>query len=159
MSPNHEYQLEKEIDRELKALPEIPAPATLILRIMQAIARRQALPWFKRAWQTWPGSLRVVSFGLLVLLFGGLCFGIWEISTVGSAVATQKYGSMFSLVGTLWNTVITLGTALAHAVVQLPKGVLIGCLAAVGLGYAMCVALGTFCFALVRNVHHFNNEK
>ena len=157
MNPNREYQLEAEIDRELKSLPEIPAPVTLIVRVMQAIARRQALPWFRRAWQTWPASLQMVSFVTLALLFAATCLGLWE----GVALAIHKYGSVLSILTTLWTTITVLFGALVTAVNQLPRGVLIGCIAAVALGYTMCAAMGTFCFALLRNSSRFyqNNEE
>jgi hypothetical protein len=157
MNPNREYQLEAEIDRELKSLPEIPAPVTLIVRVMQAIARRRALPWFRRAWQTWPAWLQVVSFVTLALLFTATCLGLWE----GAALAIHKYGSVLSMLTTLWTTITVLFGALVTAVNQLPRGVLIGCIAAVALGYTMCAAMGTFCFALLRNSDRFikHNER
>jgi len=152
MFPDYHNRLEAAIDRELKALPEIPAPPTLILRVLRAIAQRQALPWFRRAWQSWPVSLRIVSFALLALLFSGLCFGAWNLSTAGFAVASQRYGSIFS---SLYAAITAVFGSLAAAVNQVPKAVLIGCAAAVVFGYTMGVALGTACFALVRNVHRF----
>jgi hypothetical protein len=148
-----QLQLEVEIDRELKSLPEIPAPLTLIVRVMQAIARRQALPWFRRAWQTWPVSLQVISFATLALLFTATCLGAWD----GATLAIQKYGSVLSVLGTLWTTITVLFGALVTAVNQLPRGVLIGCLGAIVLGYTMCAAMGTFAFALLRNPQRFNN--
>jgi len=154
MNPNREHQLEADIDRELKSLPEIPAPATLLVRVMQAIAQRRALPWFRRAWQTWPVSLQVVSFGTLALLFTGTCLGGWELVTM----AVHHYGSALSVLGTIWTTITVLFGALSTAVDQLPRGVLIGCVAAVVLGYTMCAAMGTFCFALLRNPLPFNND-
>lgn len=153
------YQLEREIDRELKALPEIPAPATLILRVMRAIAQRQALPWFRRAWQTWPASLRVVSFATLAILFGGLCFGIWELSVLGVSAASQKYGSVFTMLNGLWVALGAVFNATLNSVQRMPKPYLIGCLAAIGLAYSMCAVFGTFCLAVARNMHRFHNEK
>ena len=150
----YQVQLEVAIDRELKALPEIPAPASLIVRVMQAIAQRQALPWFKRAWQTWPASLQVVSFVGLALLFTGTCLGVWELVTLG----VRHYGSTLSVLGTIWTTITVLFGALVTAVNQLPRGVLIGCVAAVVLGYTMCAAMGTFAFALIRNPHRFYKD-
>ena len=150
----YQAQLEVEIDRELKALPEIPAPATLIVRVMQAIAQRQMLPWFRRAWQTWPASLQVVSFVTLALLFTGTCLGVWQLGTLG----VRHYGSALSALGTIWTTITVLFGALVTAVNQLPRGVLIGCVAAVVLGYTMCAAMGTFAFAMIRNPYRFYKD-
>jgi len=157
MSSNQNHQLEAQIDRALKALPELPAPPTLIARVMQAIARNQALPWFRRAWQTWPTQWRVVSFALLAILFAGICFGVWELSNLGVSAVTRS--SSFSILGTLWNTLNALWGAAVNVVSHLNKGLVIGCVAAIAFGYAMCAALGTFCFALARRAHYYSNEK
>lgn len=154
---DYQTRLEAEIDRELKALPEIPAPATLILRVMQEIARRHALPWFKRAWQTWPVSMQVISFATLALLFTATCLGMWDLVTM----AIRHYGAALSVLGTIWTTITVLFGAMVTAVKQLPQPVLIGCIAAVVLGYTMCAAMGTFAFALIRNPDRFikHNER
>jgi hypothetical protein len=156
--PELQAKLEADIDRALKALPEIPAPPTLIARVMQAIARTQALPWFRRAWQTWPPRLRVVSFAVLVLLFGGLCYGVWQLADVGMATASQKLGPSLSMFGSLWAAVNVVYHAAISGIHQMNRNVLIGCIAAIAFAYAMCAVMGTFLYALVRNPHRFSNE-
>jgi len=81
MNLDYEKNLEVEIDRELNALPEIAAPARLIARVMATIELRKALPWFRRAWHTWPGPLQAVFLVTMLALFGGICFGGWPLST------------------------------------------------------------------------------
>ena len=58
MNPDYDKQLEAAISRELKALPELAAPAALASRVMAAIEQRARVPWYRRSWQTWPVALR-----------------------------------------------------------------------------------------------------
>lgn len=142
MSPEYEQKLEQQVDKELKALPELRAPDSLMLRVLRAIESRANLPWFRRAWYTWPKGLRVVSFLILAGAFAGLCFGGWELSNVGSSLAAQKLAVPVATTSALWTATQSLIGAGVVAFKGLGKGFLIGCIAAVILGYAWCLALG-----------------
>jgi hypothetical protein len=62
--------LERLIDRELRALPAPRAPRTLLPRVMAAVeASRQ--PWYSRAWLTWPIGWQVASIALLLGVVAG----------------------------------------------------------------------------------------
>ncbi len=144
MSLEYEKNLEVEIDRELKSLPEIPAPTTLISRVMAKIELQKALPWFRRAWDTWPGSLQGVFLAAMLALFGGICFGLWEgthTAAFGSAVHTM--GGWLSGFEAIWTALNALAAALVALIKQINSTVLIGFLCAAGLGYALFLALGT----------------
>ena len=52
MNEEHEKALERLMDRELKKLPDLPAPGSLVHRVMLAVHQRESLPWYKRAWPT-----------------------------------------------------------------------------------------------------------
>jgi hypothetical protein len=58
--------LERLIDRELRALPSPRAPRTLLPRVMAAVEESAHRPWYSRAWLTWPIGWQVAS---VVLLF------------------------------------------------------------------------------------------
>src|SRR6266571_5146207 len=97
VTSEYEKQLEAAVDRELKALPELPAPANLVSRVMAAIAARANLPWYHQSWQTWSVGLRAAALVLLLAFFGGLCFGTWEVwhgATV--AAVMERFGALFS---------------------------------------------------------------
>ena len=88
----HPVELQRHIDRELKSLPVLPAPDTLLPRVLAAVRHWADRPWHARAWFTWPmwwrvvviaGTLRILwlaiagpfvayAFALLVLM-GLLC--------------------------------------------------------------------------------------
>ena len=58
--------LERLIDRELRALPPPQAPRGLLPRIMTAVEDRAQRPWHTRAWLQWPVGWQLAS--ALVLL-------------------------------------------------------------------------------------------
>jgi hypothetical protein len=58
--------LERLIDRELRALPLPRAPRALLPRVMAAVDDRAQRPWYTRAWLQWPVGWQLAS--ALVLL-------------------------------------------------------------------------------------------
>lgn len=54
MKANNPQDLEKLIHRTLRALPDRPAPRTLELRVLSAIAAQRALPWYRQSFIHWP---------------------------------------------------------------------------------------------------------
>jgi hypothetical protein len=152
MNPNHEHELEALVDRELKSLPPLSAPPGLASRILATIASR-AVPWYRRAWQTWPVGLQAASFALLLAMFGGLCFGGWKLTYLAeNTAAAQKVSGALSVLDLVWNTVNVLLTALGQAIQHVGTGYLLAAATVAVLGYAAFVALGSVYlrFALVR---------
>jgi hypothetical protein len=144
MNENENLQLEAAIDRELKALPNLHAPQTLLPRVMAMIEQHVVLPWHRRAWQTWPLPLQVVSMLVLLLAFGGLCFESWQlVHAPAVASAASEASGWFRKLSTSLNTLAVLANALALAVRSLGPLVLTGIVMALGLGYAACVGFGT----------------
>jgi len=149
MSLEHERELELEIDRELKALPELDAPVTLASRVRLAVEQRRALRWYNQPWQNWPFGLRAVTLALLLIMFGGLCFVSWRLTrAAGYAAAMQEVAGLFSGVTTLWNTINVLLGAVVLIAKHLGTGFMIACLLIAGAGYALCLGLGTACVRL-----------
>jgi hypothetical protein len=139
-----EIEMEMEMDRELKALPELAAPGTLARRVMLAIEHRRALRWYNQPWQNWPFGLRIAAFGLLSIMFGGLCVASWQLTrAAGVSAAMQEVGGMFSGAASVWNIINVLFGAVVLVVKHLGAGFMIGCALLAGLGYALCVGLGT----------------
>jgi hypothetical protein len=144
MSLEYENKLEFEMDGELKGLPEIAAPATLVSRVMAAIELRKALPWFRRAWHTWPGSLQGLFLVTMVALFGGTCFGVWEAThTATFALAVHKVGGWCSGLSAIYTALNALAGVVVALIKQVNSTVAMALLCAAGLGYALFLALGT----------------
>jgi hypothetical protein len=150
MNSDYDRQLEAAISRELKALPEVAAPGVLANRVMAALDQRARVPWYRCSWQTWPVVLQTVSLIVLLALFGGLCFGGWQLSQAEATTFTlHRVGEWFSGISMIENTFNVLVNAAVLVVKKLGTGFIITCLVAAGIGYAMCVGLGTVYFRLV----------
>lgn len=54
MNPDPNEKLAQALDRTLRALPPRRAPFTLEQRVRAEIARRAALPWWRRSFAHWP---------------------------------------------------------------------------------------------------------
>jgi hypothetical protein len=149
MKPEHEPQLEAQIDRELKALPELPAPPALAARVMMAIESRANRAWYRKPWQMWPPALQAVSLGLLLALFAGLCvLGVrMGYSGIFSGVA-QRLRPLLAGASAFGNVLNVLWSAVVLAVQQLGTGLLLAVVTALAVGYAMCLGLGTVCVRL-----------
>jgi hypothetical protein len=144
MNPDYEKRLEEAVGRELKSLPELPAPLTLISRVMNSLESKAPLRWYRRSWLMWPIALRVVSMAALLAMFGGICFASWKLTQAESFLSyVHEVNAWFTSANTLWST---LNSVLGVGVLLLKKlgtGFIVAGLLAVGMGYAMCIGLGT----------------
>jgi hypothetical protein len=150
MNPHDEHRLQAAIDRELKALPNLAAPASLASRVMARIEQRTALPWYRRAWQTWPPPLQAASLLVLLAGFAAVCVGSWQLQQTPGAMAISRVaGDWFSMFGAVWNSGGVLVNAAGLAFKGLGTGLLVGLVALAILGYALFVGLGTVYVRLV----------
>ncbi len=149
MIPNYEERLAARVDRELKELGELQAPATLVSRVMRAVERRAARPWYRRSWQAWPAGLQWASLAALLAMVCGLGLGAWNLghaaaATVGAPAIAQEFAGL----GLVWRTFNVLGGAAVLSIRQLGPGFIICGMAVVVMAYAACVSLGTVCVRL-----------
>lgn len=153
MNSDYHQRLANEIDRELKGLPELTAPGTLTARVMARIEQRSALPWYRQAWPAWPRFAQVFSLGVMLALFGGICFVGWRFYHGSEAgLAAHTMAGWFSGPAVIWNALGAVAGAAVLAVKQLGVGFLIVCLSIAVINYFACVGLGTVAvrFALAR---------
>lgn len=69
MNPNDQRKLEQFVSAAVRDLPLRPAPSALEMRVQAEIARRAALPWWRKSFLKWPLGARaafVVLCGLVV---------------------------------------------------------------------------------------------
>jgi hypothetical protein len=149
MNPHYDKQLEVQVDRALKELPELAAPQTLMPRVLQALAARRALPWYRQPFLAWPFALRVATLVILLASLGVFCGACYQLTrAAGYANAMQEIAQTFSGLTSVWNVITALGGAVALVVKHFGTGILIGCCLAAALGYAVCIGLGTACVRL-----------
>ena len=148
MNPEYE-KLEQQIDGVLKRLPDLAAPRHLLPRVMETIARRQALPWYHQPWQMWPTALRALTLVFLLTSCGALCFACWQLTrAAGFTAASQELAQTFSGLTALWNAVNVLLGAVMLVAKHFGTAFIVGCGVALAFGYAVCVGLGTACVRL-----------
>ena len=149
MNPDRDNQLEMEIRRELKALPELTAPASVVNRVMAAIERCSKVPWYRRSWETWPVAVQATSLTAMLILFGDLCFAGWELSQADTvAQAMQRAGQCFSGFNTIGSTLNILAGSAVLVIKKLGAAFIIAALVAAGLSYTLFLGLGTVYFRL-----------
>lgn len=68
----HPVELQQHIDRELKSLPVLRAPDTLLPRVLAVVRHWADRPWYARAWFTWPMWWRIVSAAALFAVLAGV---------------------------------------------------------------------------------------
>jgi hypothetical protein len=79
--------LERLVDRELRALPAPRAPRTLLPRVMAAVASARR-PWYSRAWLTWPAAWQAVS---VVVLLAAVAGGAMLLPSVRQAMNSLTF--------------------------------------------------------------------
>src|SRR5690349_16789548 len=99
--------LEELMHRELRKLPDLEAPASLIPRVRSAIAARARQPWWRRPMLTWPLAMRAV---FIVLLLGVFTLaGAYRGEFVHAAsVAFQKVVQAFEVLAPMGEHAATL---------------------------------------------------
>jgi hypothetical protein len=60
MSANDPHRLERFVRQATRGLPDRSAPAGLASRVQAEIARRAALPWWRRSFAQWPLPARAI---------------------------------------------------------------------------------------------------
>lgn len=151
VDPDRERKLEEFIHRELGKLPEIPAPATLVPRVMAAIQHRIQRPWWRRSFGEWPCVIQAVFVAALMAGTGTL---IWESATLwgylNAQALTQEASRGVSLLDAFWSTIGILLFALRVAIRTLAcQPITWAALFVLGLFYGSCVGAGTLCYRLV----------
>ena len=107
--PDHNEHLERLVHRTLRELPSRRAPRTLEQRVLAEVARRAALPWWRKSFAHWPIGARA---GFLILCIGvvklALMFGAWMMAGFDSTRFKESFAQAYS-----W---LESGLAIAHAI-------------------------------------------
>jgi hypothetical protein len=151
MKPNPDNRLEKRITHELRSLGDLTAPPGLAARIMRAVKTQAALPWYRRAWTSWPVRLQVVSILLLAAGFAGLCWLAGGLAqSANEAVLGQQRPGWVSELSVLWTLLQALGAALVAIVDHVGRGVILagGLLILAMVAASACLGTAYVRFAL-----------
>jgi hypothetical protein len=146
MSDRVEERLEQWLDGELKKLPDLPAPETLLVRVMGAVHERSVRPWWRCSWQAWPPGLQVVALLMLLATAGAVsCLGAVAVDEIRMFGPETVLGSWFepfrvglNLLGTMWGAALLVFEAGGQQLLVVTLMFVLGI-------YAACVGLGTAC--------------
>jgi hypothetical protein len=81
--------LEAVVGRALRELPPRQAPPTLESRVLQALERQAARPWWQRGFGRWPWGLRVA--------FGSICVALGALTIPSSSRVLAEFGAFHAL--------------------------------------------------------------
>ena len=151
MKPEFDPRLEALLGAELKKLPPIAAPASLLPSVLSAIAARARMSWWQRAWWDWPLTAKA-AFLLLALAIAGAFSGGGVMIDEGVSNYSQQVVERFGPVTSLWETGLTILNAVGSLLGKIGQPLLLYGAVFVGLLYLMCLGLGTVCvrYALKR---------
>jgi len=145
MEPEFDPKLKSLLSDELKSLPPLKAPASLLPNVMAVLAARAAMPWWQRAWWEWPLTAKVAFVLLAVSIAGALGGGghiLGETAAGYSAQVLERFNGVdgtFDLFAPLLDAVALVWEKTAQPFL------LYGALF-VGALYLTCVGVGTVCF-------------
>jgi hypothetical protein len=135
-------QLESEIDRHLKDLPELVTPRSLVPRTMQMIAR-PAVVWHSRSWATWPASIRAAYVVVATALLAATVPGLRAVEQYLLVPMFARFAHWGAGLEWLWNATTALASAGTAVVNHAGKGIILPCVLAMVLAYGMCIGFGT----------------
>ena len=147
MSEREERDLEQWTQRELRGLPLVPAPTSLVPRVLAALETRTHLAWWRGSLWTWPLTARAAFFVMALATVGALVYfgrGVGESwSTESLAQAAQTKLAVLEPLWSLLAAFVNAGTTMVDSLG--PNARWIG----VGLALAMwfaCVGIGSLCY-------------
>lgn len=106
---DNDRKLERFIDRAVRDLPPRPAPRGLEQRVRAEIARRAALPWWRKSFAHWPPAARAgfvaISLALVLAVLSG---PTWAATGFDAGALRTLFPQLFA-----W---LESGRTLVHAV-------------------------------------------
>src|SRR5881394_2966431 len=143
---NRQEQLERQMHRELRRLPELRAPETLVHRVMLAVHAKERQPWWQRPWLTWPRPAQVISSVLFAaMVAAAIYFGAQASQAAGIGNPLDKIWLWIVSLAPLWDSMVALVNAVALVLQKVGQVYLFIGLGVAATMYLFCVATGTAC--------------
>lgn len=128
-------ELESQIDRLLRRQPDRPAPAGLETRVLAELARRAALPWWKRSYASWPAWARLLFFVGSAIAAAAVIF-----------TATRAFGGSSAWLGGGNDLFSDLSGAAESAYRHVPLFWLYGVVGALAITYGALIGAGSLLY-------------
>jgi predicted membrane protein len=144
--PELVHAWERRLDAELRRLPEVNAPATLVPGVLAIVRAREAMrerAWWRRPATTWHPALRVAFGAAALSLLGAIILGghlLWpELQASPEARSVSAFGSKLAA---LWSVAQTVVDALGLVLQSILTPARLAILAAVILSQAALLSAG-----------------
>ncbi|HEX7859041.1 MAG TPA: hypothetical protein VF773_01805 [Verrucomicrobiae bacterium] len=144
METPEQKELERFIDQQLKKLPEHDAPEDLVTNVFAAIKAREAAPWWKQPFTSWPRNSQALLFGTLSVAFIAIVWAASRPAEVLSGASITEKASSFAWLGRVLET---LGSVALATLKALPWQWFVAFAVVIVAMYGACVATG---FAIYR---------
>lgn len=142
MNPNPD-PLEKLINDTVRGLRARRAPRSLESRVLAEIARREALPWWRRSWTHWPAAVRGGFLVVSATVAAAMIMSCIHLLRGGSAdAAAQTFVRPWQILKSIWAACAALGSMGHNLVEIIPPVWLYGSLGAIALLYVTVFGLG-----------------
>ena len=148
---DRDARLERFVRQAVRDLPARPAPSRLEDRVLAELARRAALPWWRKSFAHWPVAARAVFLLVCVALAKGILTGsVWVMAGFDAGEWRAAFAAQFA---GLENAVVIL-QALASCVDIITRNIpslwVYGAVACVAAVYATVFGLGAAAYRAIQ---------
>jgi len=143
MNPNDPEKLEAAIHRALRSIPDRQAPSRLEGRVLLELNRRAALPWWRKSFDYWPNSVRVIFFVGSAVTAALVVVGLVQLGiSSGSEQLVADLAQRFAWVTTANNIVDVIGSKTLLVIRAIPPLWLYTAAGTIAICYATLGAIG-----------------
>jgi hypothetical protein len=140
-------EIERLIDRALRQQPLRPAPRSLQARVLQEIARRKALPWWRQNFTYWPLAARITfCIASLGIVKAGLEVAMWLARSFEADVLAEQLPAQVAWIPSIFS-------AAGFVLRGLPSLWLYGTLGILALMYVVLFAVSAAAYRTVQPQH------
>lgn len=144
-------RLERFIQQAVRDLPPRSAPAALEERVLAELARRAALPWWRKSFVHWPVSARAIFLlGCVALVKGVMSGSIWVMAGFETADLPAMFAARFTWMENTVVVVQALASCVDIVARNIPSLWLYGAVAFVAAVYATVFGLGAAAYRAIQ---------
>jgi hypothetical protein len=136
----YQEQLERVIHSELKKLPDLQPPPTLIENVLKELHARAHRPWWRKPFLLWPRGFQMIFVTCTLSLVAGSVYGASAIGEWAGNHPVLPF--VFRMASLALDNSILLGTALVEYAASLESWWWLAALGAVSCMYISCLGVG-----------------